>query len=313
MSLSPHDVAPSDPETRTTEATARTLERVIASSWPPRWEEERARPATPRRDAGATFAPFAGARNRQLRAPPPRRSVDPAPVSFFDAREPLRGARGTFAPDEIRPVRPAPKIAPAPHAIGPVPVPISATRSRAGPTDAALVLAVRAGEAWAHEALFRRHAPLVNGLAYRLMGRSADAEDLVQDAFTEAFRGLDRLDDPQSFAKWLGSIVVRTASKTIRRQRLMARLGLHRRRDPIDVETIASRVASPELSAELHAIYEKLEPLPTEQRVAFTLRRIERMPLTEVAATLSLSTATVKRRVAAAEAALGLAEEAWES
>jgi RNA polymerase sigma-70 factor (ECF subfamily) len=154
---------------------------------------------------------------------------------------------------------------------------------------------------------------MVNGLAYRLMGRDSDVEDLVQDSFTEAFRGIDRLEDPQSFAKWLGSIVVRTASKIIRRQRLMTRLGLRRRSDPIDVDTIASRVASPELAAELRAIYRKLEPLPTEQRVAFTLRRIERMPLAEVAEAMALSAATVKRRVAAAEAALGLSEGAWES
>jgi RNA polymerase sigma-70 factor (ECF subfamily) len=190
---------------------------------------------------------------------------------------------------------------------------VPATRSGAGPSDAALVVAVRAGEAWAHEALFRRHAPMVNGLAYRLMGRDTEVEDLVQDAFTEAFRGLDRLEDPQSFAKWLGSIVVRTASKMIRRHRLMARLGLRRRSDPIDIETIASRLASPDLAAELHELYRKLEPLPTEQRIAFTLRRIERMPLAEVATTMALSVATVKRRVAAAEAALGLSEGAWES
>jgi RNA polymerase sigma-70 factor (ECF subfamily) len=210
-------------------------------------------------------------------------------------------------------VRLASKIAPPPPVVVPLPLPVSAPRSGAGPTDAALVFRVRAGEAWAHDALFRRHAPMVNGLAYRLMGRDADVEDLVQDSFTEAFRGLDRLADPQSFAKWLGSIVVRTASKTIRRRRLMARLGLRRGRDPIDVDTIASHFASPELAAELRAIYEKLEPLPTEQRVAFTLRRIERMPLAEVAATMALSLATVKRRVAAAEVALGVAESEWES
>lgn len=210
-------------------------------------------------------------------------------------------------------MRPAQKTAHLPRAVSSGPVSGTATRSGAGPSDAVLVLAVRAGEAWAHEALFRRHVALVNGLAYRLLGRSADAEDLVQDSFTEAFRGLGRLEDPQAFAKWLGSIVVRTASKRIRRQRLMARLGLRRRSAPIDVDTVASAVASPELAAELRAIYEKLELLPTEQRVAFTLRRIEQMPLADVAATMALSFATIKRRVAAAEAALGLSEGGWES
>jgi RNA polymerase sigma-70 factor (ECF subfamily) len=154
---------------------------------------------------------------------------------------------------------------------------------------------------------------MVNGLAYRLMGRDGDVEDLVQDSFTEALRSLHRLEEPQAFTKWLGSIVIRTATKTIRRQRLMGRLGLRRSKDPIDVETIASRAASPELAAELQKIYERLEPLPTEQRIAFTLRRIERMPLGDVARSMGLSLATVKRRVAAAAAALGLSEDGGES
>jgi DNA-directed RNA polymerase specialized sigma24 family protein len=53
--------------------------------------------------------------------------------------------------------------------------------------------------------------------------------------------------------------------------------------------------------------------LPTEERIAFTLRRIERMPLADVATAMALSHATVKRRVAAAGAALGVAEGGWEA
>ena len=67
------------------------------------------------------------------------------------------------------------------------------------------------------------------------------------------------------------------------------------------------------VAAELHAIYEKLETLPTEERIAFTLRRLERMPLADVATAMALSHATVKRRVAAAGAALGVAEEGGET
>src|SRR6266513_458158 len=66
------------------------------------------------------------------------------------------------------------------------------TRSGAGPSDAALVVAARAGEAWAQEALFRRHARMVNGLALRLIGRDADLDDLVQEAFAQALGSLDR-------------------------------------------------------------------------------------------------------------------------
>jgi RNA polymerase sigma-70 factor (ECF subfamily) len=178
------------------------------------------------------------------------------------------------------------------------------TRSGAGPSDAALVLAARAGEAWAQEALFRRHASMVNGLAYRLMGRDSDVDDLVQESFAQAFAGLGRLEDPQSFAKWLGSVVVRTASKILRRRRLLTRLGLRRSAEPVDVDTVASRVAAPDVVAELRRTYERLERLPVDLRVALVLRRIEGMALDEVAAALGVSLATAKRRIVAAEAAL---------
>src|SRR5688572_10280541 len=76
----------------------------------------------------------------------------------------------------------APRIGPPTAPASAVPV----TRSGAGPTDAALVVAARAGEDWAREALFRRHAPMVAGMAFRLLGRDEDVDDLVQDSFVEA-------------------------------------------------------------------------------------------------------------------------------
>ncbi len=185
-----------------------------------------------------------------------------------------------------------------------MPAPDQATRSHAGPSDAALVLAARAGEAWAQEAIFRRHAPMANGLAFRLMGRDADVDDLVQDAFVTAFARLNALDDPQAFAAWLGSIVVRTAGKMIRRRVLLERLGLRRKREPIDIDTIAARAAGPDVAAELRRTYERLEKLPAEQRIAFLLRRVEGMELEEIARTTGVSLATAKRRIAAAQQAV---------
>src|SRR5437870_412973 len=86
----------------------------------------------------------------------------------------------------------------------------NATRSGSGPSDAALVMSARAGEAWASEALFRRHASMVNGLAYRLLGRDPEVDDVVQESFAQALGALDALKEPQAFASWMASIVVRT-------------------------------------------------------------------------------------------------------
>jgi RNA polymerase sigma-70 factor (ECF subfamily) len=166
-----------------------------------------------------------------------------------------------------------------------------------------LVVAARAGERWAQEALFQRHARLVIALAQRLLPQSADADDLVQDAFVYAFHRLDTLQNPQAFAAWIASIVVRTASKRLRRQRLMTRLGLQRS-EPIDPDAVVSPTAPPEVVSELKGVYALLDRLPVEQRVALVLRRVEGMELAEIAAHMKLSLATVKRRLVLAEARL---------
>jgi len=177
------------------------------------------------------------------------------------------------------------------------------TQSGAGPSDAALVVAARARERWAEEALFRRHARMANGLAFRLMGNDADVDDLVQDAFFAAFSALDRIENPQAFGGWLAAIVVRTAHKRLRRRRLMTRLGLVRT-EPVDLDRVVSRTVPPDVGVELRAIYALVDRLPAGERVALVLRRVEGLNLEEVARRMGLSLATVKRRLAAAQSRL---------
>lgn len=179
----------------------------------------------------------------------------------------------------------------------------NAATSNATMSDAALVEAARAGHMWAQEALFHRHSRMVLGLSQRILAGRDDAEDLAQDAFIYALGRLDTLNNPQAFSSWLGSIVVRTASKRLRRQRLMVRLGL-RRNEPIDPNTLVSRTAPSDVGAELRVVYSLLNNMPAEQRVALVLRRVEGMELKEIAEHMGLSLATVKRRLSDAEGRL---------
>jgi RNA polymerase sigma-70 factor, ECF subfamily len=173
-------------------------------------------------------------------------------------------------------------------------------------SDAALVQAARSGESWAQTALFQRHVRAVMGLAHRLVAHPAEVDDLVQDTFVHALNRLDTLKNPQAFASWVYSIVVRTASKRLRRQRLLVKLGL-RTATPIDLDQVVSKQASPEIASELAIVYGMLESLPAEQRVALVLRRVEELELAEIAERMGLSVTTVKRRLAAAEAGLARA------
>ena len=129
--------------------------------------------------------------------------------------------------------------------------------------------------------------------------RGHDCDDLVQDAFLAALRSLDQIEHPEHFSNWLRTVVVRTAVAHIRHQRLLrAQL---REVDAAPLEHLAWRGAPPDVSVELNRVYRMLQRLPFEARVAFILRRVDRMSIAEVAAQLGRSVATVKRRLAHVE------------
>jgi RNA polymerase sigma-70 factor (ECF subfamily) len=163
--------------------------------------------------------------------------------------------------------------------------------------DRELVIAARAGQAWAGEALYRRYRAMAYGVASRF-ARGHDRDDVIQDAFLRALGSLDQIQHPDLFANWLASLVVYTAVQRARSRRRRARLDDRAR---ISIEYLSARPAAPEVGAELKAIYRRIDKLPGEARIAFVLRRVEGMSIQEVAGRLGRSVATAKRRLAQAE------------
>ncbi len=166
--------------------------------------------------------------------------------------------------------------------------------------DAALVARVAKHDAAAFELLYRRHAPFALNLAVRIQGSTQDVEDVVHDAFLRAHQRLAELRDVSAFRAWLGSIVVRLVRTRLRRRRLLNVLGLANP-DPVELEAIASQDANPEARAELAQIYALLQTLPPDERIAWTLRHVERHRLEGVAELTGCSLATAKRRIARAQ------------
>jgi RNA polymerase sigma-70 factor (ECF subfamily) len=177
------------------------------------------------------------------------------------------------------------------------------TKLDARATDGALVTAAQAGDIAAKEALFRRHVGFVSGLAYRLLGRDTELEDVIQESFTVAFASLSKLARPQAFASWLATIVTGTTIATIRRRRMLARFGLLRQ-DPVQLEALIAKTAPPDVAAELSAVYGIIDTLPTKERVVLILRRVEEYSLQEIVEQTGWSLAAVKRRLANAESLL---------
>jgi RNA polymerase sigma factor (sigma-70 family) len=83
--------------------------------------------------------------------------------------------------------------------------------------DGDLVRLAREGDPAAFRLLVERHLPMARARAARLCSRPDDADDVVQDAFLQAFVALDRLRDPDRFAGWLGGIVANVCRAQRRR------------------------------------------------------------------------------------------------
>src|SRR6478672_12002459 len=70
-------------------------------------------------------------------------------------------------------------------------------------TDLALVARCREGDLGAFEELYRTHAGRLYGLAFRMLGNAADAEDLLQEIFLSAHRKLESFRGDAALGTWL--------------------------------------------------------------------------------------------------------------
>lgn len=187
----------------------------------------------------------------------------------------------------------------APHAV-------SVRQERIEPqiSDEELVARLVDGDVWAQEALYRRYVRLVWGTALRLVGSRADAEDVVQDTFTAALHDLPGLERGGALRSWLMQIAVHQAHRRFRRRSVLRKLGLDRSLDDASLSALVHPAASPETLAELSRIDRALKHLRAEERFAWILRYVDGHTLEEAATACRCSLATLKRRLAKANACL---------
>ena len=149
--------------------------------------------------------------------------------------------------------------------------------------------------------LFKRYAPYVARIGLRLLGRESDVDDLIQEVFLAAFRQREQLRDPLATKNWLATIAVRTARRQLRRRRMRQFVGLDAGGPALQ---LPDQGISPDKRALLARIYEILDRMAVERRLAWTLRFVEGEKLDKVAERCGCSLATAKRRIAAAQAFL---------
>ena len=170
-----------------------------------------------------------------------------------------------------------------------------------GPAIADLVRLARKGDAAASNALVRRHLRAAFAVALAIVGRTADAEDVAQDAFAVAFERLDECREPARFSGWLIQIVRNRALNALERRKFRDVDTRDDRAERIDDSNDSTSAPDIALRKSLLAGLETLTPT---QREVVLLHDLEDWTHGEIAEALGLSHGNCRQHLFAARRAL---------
>jgi RNA polymerase sigma-70 factor (ECF subfamily) len=156
--------------------------------------------------------------------------------------------------------------------------------------DALLLARARAGEPGAFARLYEAHHRRVYGLCLRLVADRAMAEDLTQDVFVKAWRGLEAFRGDARFATWLHRLTVNTVISHQRRRRPW----FDRFRSAMDPASLPATKGAAALAHDLDAAIARL---PARARAVFVLVDVEGYSHDEAGAALGIAAGTSKAQL----------------
>lgn len=179
--------------------------------------------------------------------------------------------------------------------------------------EAALIEQCRAGDVSAFDEIVRRHKDCVYNVVYRWLGNHEDAQDIAQEVFVRAYRGMDGFEGRAKISTWLFRIAANLARNRLRD---LGRKGRNRgvsldaleEDAPGAAQTAAAETATPR-DAAMHGELERalaacLGKLPEHYRMAFVLRVREGLAYDEICDSLECPLGTLKSRLNQARALL---------
>jgi len=146
------------------------------------------------------------------------------------------------------------------------------------------------GEASAYRALYDRYAKAMYNTALRILNRTDDAEDILQEAFSDAFQQLSSFEGRSTFGAWLRQIVVYKSIAHLKKQKL------HFNGLETDAENIADEpvLEEDEVWYTVDSIKQAMQKLPDGYRTVLTLHLIEGFEQEEVAEMMKVAHSTVR-------------------
>ncbi len=172
------------------------------------------------------------------------------------------------------------------------------------PDDRALLARIRAGDKAACAECIEKHSPEVYRLALRLMKNEFEAEEVVQETFLSAFKGIDQFDGRAELRTWLYRIAYNTAMMRHRRSE-PEHVPVDEAADPEEGAIVPQALfdwcclPEPEMDrAEVRAELERaIHAMPEKLRVVFVMRELEELSTEATAEALGVSEEVVKTRL----------------
>ncbi|MCY3019671.1 MAG: sigma-70 family RNA polymerase sigma factor [Planctomycetota bacterium] len=164
--------------------------------------------------------------------------------------------------------------------------------------DLKLLRRAQQGDDAAFEELMSRYSDLFHALASFLVGRSADAEDVVQDTFLAAYESMRSFQARSSVKTWLSAILLRRAALCHRRSSARRSAQSGRLSDAsralLNGNTAASLTAASDVKMDVLAVLQTLQP---DHREIVVLREMDGMSYQQIADVLDLPGGTVESRL----------------
>jgi len=146
------------------------------------------------------------------------------------------------------------------------------------------------------EQLVAEHRTRVTRLCYRLLGWREDVEDVVQEVFLAALKGLPRFRGESEVSTWLTRITVNACRSHLRKRRPWLRLFAKRHEDfepPLD-RSPEGELVERERFARVRAA---IRGLPVKYREVVVLRYLEELPVSDIGAVLGIGKNAVEVRL----------------
>lgn len=142
-------------------------------------------------------------------------------------------------------------------------------------------------------------------IARKYMGNDADALDVLQDAYVQAFLKLDTLQEFDKFPGWLGRIVANTAKNALKKRKMLLFTDLEKENDEGEIVELLLEDTDTERQPEVayteketqEMVHAMIDSLPDGQRMCILMFHLQEMSIREIAEIMECSENTVKSRL----------------